>query len=321
MAQGVPNRSTLSDEKISELLSLLDKTTGGPHAGQRPVHVKALMCSGRFTPTAQAAGLTRAPHANRGSTPITVRLSNAAGIPMSADNDPAQSSPRGMAVRWHLGEHEHTDIVTHSHEGFPVRTAEEFIEMLKAATSTGPDSPHPTPIEKFLGGTPSAHAFVTAAKPVPTSYAHESFFGVHAFLFTNAAGKSRFGRMRIRPHANNFYLSAEEAAKKSPNFLVEELTERLGRGEVHYQIKIQLAEDGDNPNDATQRWPESRQELDFGTITLSKIEDSSSLELQRMIFDPVPRVDGIDPSADPLIEVRAAIYLQSGRRRRASAQA
>jgi catalase len=36
---------------------------------------------------------------------------------------------------------------------------------------------------------------------------------------------------------------------------------------------------------------------------------------RRIIFDPVPRVEGIDPSADPLFEPRANVYLMAGRRR------
>ncbi|MGH7030728.1 MAG: hypothetical protein ACREEZ_09915 [Stellaceae bacterium] len=39
-----------------------------------------------------------------------------------------------------------------------------------------------------------------------------------------------------------------------------------------------------------------------------------------MIFDPIPRVDGIAASADPLFEPRANIYLMAGRRRRAAAE-
>jgi catalase len=38
---------------------------------------------------------------------------------------------------------------------------------------------------------------------------------------------------------------------------------------------------------------------------------------QHIIFDPIPRIDGIDPSEDPLLQLRAAVYLLSGRRRRA----
>jgi catalase len=36
----------------------------------------------------------------------------------------------------------------------------------------------------------------------------------------------------------------------------------------------------------------------------------------RITFDPIPGGDGIGPSDDPLLELRAAIYLLSGRRRR-----
>ena len=39
-------------------------------------------------------------------------------------------------------------------------------------------------------------------------------------------------------------------------------------------------------------------------------------EQKHIIFDPIPRIDGIDPSDDPLLELRAAVYLISGRRRR-----
>ena len=38
-----------------------------------------------------------------------------------------------------------------------------------------------------------------------------------------------------------------------------------------------------------------------------------------IIFDPIPRVDGIEPSEDPLLNTRADVYLLSGRRRRAAA--
>jgi catalase len=44
----------------------------------------------------------------------------------------------------------------------------------------------------------------------------------------------------------------------------------------------------------------------------------SLAQQQQIIFDPIPRVDGIEPSADPLLELRAAAYLLSGRRRRAA---
>src|SRR5438034_9198143 len=117
-----------------ELLDALDALSG-LHPGFRPAHAKGLMCSGTFTPSAEAAKLTRAPHASRESTPVTVRYSNSTGLPNIPDNDPARSGPRGMAIRFHLDEHVHTDIIGQSTDGFPVRTGEEFLEFIRAATA------------------------------------------------------------------------------------------------------------------------------------------------------------------------------------------
>jgi catalase len=50
---------------------------------------------------------------------------------------------------------------------------------------------------------------------------------------------------------------------------------------------------------------------------LREIAADNAREQQQIIFDPIPRVDGIEASADPLFELRANSYLMSGRRRRA----
>jgi catalase len=63
-------------------------------------------------------------------------------------------------------------------------------------------------------------------------------------------------------------------------------------------------------------WPDSRTEIPFGTINLTGRVDDAEPERWKIIFDPVPRVDGIDSSGDPLTQVRSDIYLLSGRRRR-----
>src|SRR5436309_6900030 len=120
---------------ITDLLGTLDQLAGGVHPGFRPAHAKGLMCAGTFTPSPEAAELTRAPHAGRPATPVTVRYSDSTGIPTIPDNDLARSGPRGIAVRFHLADHVHTDIVAHSTNGFPVRTGEEFLEFLRAAAA------------------------------------------------------------------------------------------------------------------------------------------------------------------------------------------
>jgi catalase len=158
---------------------------------------------------------------------------------------------------------------------------------------------------------------VQTPKPIPTSFAKESFFAVSAFKFTNADGVSCYGRYRVLPVAGNEYLDEAGAAARSPNFLFDEIKERTAKEPVRFRIAVQLAADGDTVDDATVRWPENRPQLTFGEISLKEITPNNASEQQKIIFDPIPRVDGIEASADPLFEPRANIYLMTGRRRRA----
>jgi catalase len=310
------------DEKLlalsRETLVVFDKANGGVHPGFRPAHAKGILLKGTFTPSSEAASLTRAPHLHRNSTPVTARLSDFAGIPTVADNDPQGAGPRGFAVRFHLAEHVHTDIIGHSVDNFPVRTAEGLVEFLNAVIATDPKGPHPNAIEQFLGAHPAALTFVQIPKPIPTSFAKESFFAVSAFRFTNTDGMSRYGRYRVLPAAGTEYLDETAAAARSPNFLFEEIRERIGKEPVRFRVAVQLAQDGDIIDDATVRWPEQRTQLAFGEISLQEIAANNASEQQHIIFDPIPRVDGIEASVDPLFEPRANIYLMSGRRRRAA---
>jgi catalase len=224
-----------------------------------------------------------------------------------------------MAVRFHLGDHVHTDIVAHSHNGFPVRTGEEFLAFLRAAADSGPDAPAPPPIAAFLAAHPRAKAFVEAPKPIPASFARQAFFAVTAFTFTNAAGQARVGRFRLLPEAGTAFLTAEEAAARPADFLTAEMSARLAAGPAAFRVLVQLAEAGDDVANSSAVWPEARPTVELGRLTIRERLDELAPERRKIIFDPVPRVDGIDPAGDPLTEVRSDIYLLSGRRRRAAA--
>jgi catalase len=244
-----------------------------------------------------------------------VRFSSSTGLPQIPDNDP-NANPRGLAVRFHLAEHVHTDIVSHSTDGFPTRTGQEFLEFLKAAASSDPSKPSPSPIEAFLASHPKALTFVHTPKPTPSSFAKESYFGVTALRFTNKDGVSRYGRYRIAPDAGIEHLDEATAKTQGANYLFDELTERIKRGPIGFQILVQVANDNDIVDDATVHWPEQRPLINLGRILLTNSVSGNMREHEKIIFDPIPRVDGIEPSDDPLLELRAAIYLLSGRRRR-----
>lgn len=307
-----------SDERVvrlaNDLIAQFDSMFG-LHPGFRPAHAKGLLLTGRFTPSPQAQSLTRAPHITAESTPVTARFSNSTGIPLLPDNDP-NANPRGFAVRFQLAEHVHTDIITHSTDGFPTRTGNEFLEFLHAAASSGAAAQSPTPIEKFLGSHPAALAFVQAPKPSPASFAREAYFGVSALRFINRQGAANYGRYRITPVAGVQHLDDAAAKTKDADYLFGELRERVAREPVQFDIQVQIAESGDTVDDATKHWPESRKVVSLGRIALTGVVPDSEAQQRQIIFDPIPRVDGIEASADPLLELRAAVYLLSGRRRR-----
>ena len=137
-----------------------------------------------------------------------------------------------MAIRFHLADHVHTDIIAHSANGFPVRTGEEFagVPPRRGGRRGGPARG----ARRFLAAHPNAKRFVETPKPIPTSFAREAFFAVTSFKFTNADGVSRHGRFRIRPEAGTEYLSNADAAAKSENFLFDEIgpTARQGAGQA-----------------------------------------------------------------------------------------
>jgi len=286
----------------------------GPHPGFRPAHAKGIMLSGTFKPAPSAASLTKAPHIQRESTPVTARFSNSTGLPEIPDSKP-EANPRGLAIRFNLADHVHTDIVSHSTDGFPARDGYEFLEFLRAAAASGPEVPSPKPIEQFLGTHPAALRFVQTPKPFPSSLARDTYFGVTAFKFTNADGETRHGRYRIIPEAGNDYLADDKIRE---NHHYEELEHRIKQSPVRFGIFVQVAAPGDVTDDATINWPEDRELVELGTLELNSILPDSLVQQKHIIFDPIPRVDGIEPSADPLLELRAAIYLLSGRERRAA---
>jgi catalase len=309
-----------TDEKLLELSDKILATFTqifGEHPGIRPAHGKGILLNGTFTPTAAAAELSVAQHFQRPSTPVLVRFSDSTGLPDIPDTDP-NTLPKGIAVRFVLAEHVHTDVIAHSIDGFPARTGDEFLEFLRALATSDPANPAGSPLEAFLGSHPAALRFVQAPKPFPASFAQENYFGVSALKFVNAAADSRFGRYHVIPEAGTAYLDESVVPFKDPDYLFSEIGERVATAPARFTLAVQLAEDGDVVDDATNSWPADREVRQLGAIELTTLAADDAAQQKHIIFDPIPRLPGIEPSDDPLLELRAALYLISGRRRRAA---
>jgi catalase len=312
-AEDAPNPES-SKPVTEQIVNTLTTLSGGPHKGFRANHAKGIVVLGEFTPAKSAASLSKAVHFQTKSSPVTVRFSNATGVPMIPDAD-GNAFPKGIAIRFQLPNDTFTDIVSISTNGFPAANPEDFLGLLNAVAASGPDAVKPTPVEQFLGSHPAALNFVQMPKPAPVSFATEAFYGVNAFKFTNAKGETQYGRYRITPVKGAEFLTKEEAAKATPNYLMDELPVRLGKAPAQFKITVQLADKGDVVNDATVVWPETRKQVELGTLILKNVDANGVKFEKATMFNPLALVDGIEPSDDPILLARPGAYAVSFGRR------
>lgn len=294
---------------------LVDALNGvfGQHPGARAVHAKGIVLEGTFTPSAAASTLSKAPHLQHGSVPVTVRFSDFAGIPTVSDTD-GLASPRGLAIKFHLPGGASTDIVAHSFNGFPSANADDFRDLLIALGQSGPKASKPTPLDTYLASHPAAKAFLTAPKPAPTSYGTLPFYGVNTFKFTNTKGVVTYGRYQFLPVAGEHYLSDADTAKQAPDYLSTEIRQRIKQGPVKFKWVLQIADAGDKLDDPSITWPNTRRTVELGTLTVTKLVADNDAAQKQLLFLPNALPAGIEP-ADPMIDARSAAYPVSFGRR------
>jgi catalase len=297
---------------VQQIAEIMSQAPSG-RAHQRFIHAKGIVCEGSFEASPAASALSRAAHLAGGRVPVTVRFSDGAPDATVSDGS-ADASPRGMAIRFES--EPRTDIMAISHNGFLVGTGEEFLAFQKALAATNASSPHPSPIEVFLGSHPRALKFVQELNHVPVSFATESFYSNNALIFINTRQEKHAGRYQIFPISGTVYLSEADLKTKSPDFLRDELKARLADAPVRFRLLLQLADSGDQTNDGSVVWPENRSKVELGIITIKSIVGDTAAADRALAFDPTRLVDGIELSDDPLPALRSRVYTYSvaGRR-------
>ena len=291
-------------ESPAQLVGALHSAFGEHHA--RAVHAKGVILEGKFTPTSEARMLSSAVLFTKSSVPITVRFSSFTGIPDIPDAVD-DANPRGFAVKFKPADGGGFDIVTHSFNGFPTATADEFAQLLRAIGASGPKAAKPTALDQFLGNHPIAKTFLTTQKPAPLSFATLPYFGVNSFKFTDASGKSSYVRYRFVPKAGEQYLDAAALKSKGPNYLSEEITARVANAPIAYDWFAQISATGDVIDNPSVAWPESRKLVKLGTITIERMMPDAAKADKATLFLPGAMPSGIE-AADPMIALRNAAY-------------
>jgi catalase len=153
------------------------------------------------------------------------------------------------------------------------------------------------------------------SQPAPASYAQLEYQGIHAFKWIAADGTERWTRFTFRPLAGVAGLSDEEAAERSDDYLLEEIRDRLAREPVEFELEVAIAQEGDDPDDPTELWPDDRERVVVGTLRVEELDRSRERDGDVLVFDPTRVTDGIELSADPILRVRPDAYAVSVERR------
>ena len=287
----------------------------GAHAGHRAAHAKGVLCAGVFTATPAASRLSRAAHLEGAPVRATVRFSNGSGDPGVPDYS---QDGRGMSVKLYLPDGRKTDTVALTLPVFFVRTPEDFVEFTRTrAPDPATGKPDLERVGAWVGRHPEALPAIEASLSAerPKSYAHCRYNGIHAFRWVNGEGAARHVRFSWEPEAGVASVLKEEARERGPEYLTEELADRLSHGPVAFQLVVQLAERGDPVDDPTAAWPAQRETVVVGRLEVTGPETDRERDGDILVFDPTRVVDGIELTDDPILNFRPRAYSVSVERR------
>ena len=311
------SNKTLDNQTVADEVLQAFHTIDGPHPTFRPAHARILLAGdSRRLPTRPLS--PRAPHAHRASTPVPfvspilpACRRSPTRIRMPARESMANSLPSCRA-RSHRHHRPLCRRISGADGGGIPRTLESDRRQRVLTRHT------PNPVEVFLGERIRQRCDSCRRRSRFRSVSfQESFFAVNALRFVNAEGAVRHGRFRVHQAGSNQYLDAVAAGKQSVNFLFDEAAGRLQHSSATMRIVVQMAAAGRSSRRClcvgrtiVRNWSSAIPEV-------RSVLPNQEAEQQKIIFDPIPRVDGIESAGDPLLEPRATIYLASGRQRRA----
>lgn len=284
---------------------------GGNPLGHRRNHSKGTCFTGTFEANGAGARLSTAPMFAAGSYPVIGRFAIAVGNPNAAD---ATGRVRSMAIRvvapdgqeWRSGMNDSPMFVVATPRAFYDLTLTQDVDPV-----TG--KPNPAASERFFATHPESQPFAEWAKTAPwtDSWADQTYNSLNAFRFVNANGQSQLVRWSMLHTAPEHVVDHAALAKLGPDFLAQDLKQRLAQGPLSWRLVVTLAQPGDPTNDATKVWPADREQVDIGTLIVRQAQDEADGPCRDYNYDPTILPVGIEVSDDPLLPARSSAYAKS----------
>lgn len=276
----------------------------------RPSGAKGQCVVGTFTPTADAKGLSKAIVFDRPSK-VVARFSVGGGNPKVADANKMVN--RGFAFRIDDGGKGQSEFVMANAPIFFAKSPDQMLAFLQARLPGADGKPDAEKIKAFTEANPETTLLgkYLASKPVPASWAGVSYWGVHGYTLTNAAGAKKLFKFKMVPVGGEVGLTDDEAKAKPVDFLVDELKGRIEAKTAAFDMVAIMGQSGDETTNATQQWADEdkRPTVKLGTLAITALEKNETCD--SAIFDPLTLADGIAGPADPLFTARQPAYASS----------
>jgi catalase len=286
---------------------------GGPALGHRRNHAKGICFTGTFEANGDGSALSRAPVFAQGQYPVLGRFNLGTPDPNAPD---ATVRVRGLGISIKTPDGQEWRSAMINAPIFPVSTPQGFYELLTASGSKDPDA-----MKKFIDAHPEFITFLGWAKggPWTGSYAEERYNSLDSFLFVDGSGATHPIRWSLIPAAQPVSVPPDELAKRGPDFLEQEITQRVAAGPQRWSLVVTEANPGDPTADPNKAWPADRRTVEVGTLTVQQIEPERDGPCLNINFDPTVLPSGITTSDDPFPAARSAAYSRSYNSRTAEA--
>ncbi|MFC0400883.1 catalase family peroxidase [Paraburkholderia rhizosphaerae] len=307
-----PNRTS-----GSTLVNILQYNAGRIYPGFRRAHTKGICVSGHFESNGAGIALSRAALFTKSVAPVIGRFNTGAGMPESNDDDQIF---HGLGMRFQLPDGEEWRMALDQTPIFVVSNPKDFV-ALQIASKPDPatQKPDPDKMKAFLSTHPETQRFLEyiGKTPMPSSFSNGTYYSINAFRFTDATGTVRYVRWQFEPEQPFTALDKSKAAALGPNFLFNDLLQRIHNGPVKWHMILVPANEGDETNNATVAWSPDHQRIDAGTLVFDQIATEEEGHCRDYNYDPLILPRGVARSEDPLLPARSAAYSVSFQRRAA----
>ncbi|MBS0524886.1 MAG: catalase family peroxidase [Proteobacteria bacterium] len=294
------------------------EAVNGEHPGFRRNHAKGVCFTGWFESSGNGARLSTAAVFWRGRMPVIGRFALAGGLPMMADGPAAV---RSMALEFQSPDGDRWRTAMNDIPVFPVKDAQAFYDQL-AAGKPDPRTgrPDPAAMQVFLARHPeTARALaLIKAQPFSSGFGNATYNSLNTLLFVDGARVARPVRWSMVPH--DTFVPEPAGKPADPNYLFDALIARVKDSPVQWRLVLTVGQPGDPTDDATVPWPEGRNRIDAGVLTVMALQDEDDGACRDISFDPLVLPAGITASDDPLLSARSGAYSESFTRREGEAK-